>query len=76
MNKKTVLWIILDLIFLAIFNTVFFVMTGLQHPASVWISYGFIHFAYLMVIVTPFLIRKSSRIWLFTVFDFFHIFFN
>ena len=47
MNKKTVLWIILDLIFLAIFNTVFFVMTGLQHPASVWISYGFIHFAYL-----------------------------
>lgn len=60
MNKKTVLWIILDLIFLAIFNTVFFVMTGFQHPASVWISYGFIHFAYLMVIVTPFLIRKSS----------------
>lgn len=60
MNKKTVLWIILDLIFLAVFNTVFFVMTGLQHPASVWISYGFIHFAYLMVIVTPFLIRKSS----------------
>ncbi len=60
MNKKTVLWIILDLIFLAVFNTVFFVMTGLQRPASVWISYGFIHFAYLMVIVTPFLIRKSS----------------
>ncbi len=60
MNKKMVLWIILDLIFLAVFNTVFFVMTGLQHPASVWISYGFIHFAYLMVIVTPFLIRKSS----------------
>lgn len=60
MNKKTILWIILDLIFLAVFNTVFFVMTGLQHPASVWVSYGFIHFAYLMVIVTPFLIRKSS----------------
>ena len=60
MNKKTILWIILDLIFLAVFNTVFFVLTGLQHPASVWISYGFIHFAYLMVIVTPFLIRKSS----------------
>lgn len=60
MNKKTILWIILDLIFLIVFNTVFFVMTGFQHPASVWISYGFIHFAYLMVIVTPFLIRKSS----------------
>lgn len=60
MNKKNILWIILDLIFLVVFNTVFFVMTGFQHPASVWISYGFIHFAYLMVIVTPFLIRKSS----------------
>lgn len=60
MNKRAILWIILDLIFLAVFNTVFFAMTGLQHPASVWISYGFIHFAYFMVIVTPFLIRKSS----------------
>lgn len=60
MNKKTALWIILDLIFLVVFNTVFFVMTGFQHPASVWISYGFIHFAYLMALVTPFLIHKSS----------------
>lgn len=60
MNKKSVLWILLDLIFLAVFNTVFFVAAGVNHPASVWISYGFIHFAYLMVVVTPFLIRKSS----------------
>lgn len=60
MNKKSVLWIILDLIFLVVFNTVFFVTTGFDHPASVWLSYGFIHFAYLMVLITPFLIRKSS----------------
>ena len=60
MNKKSVLWILLDLIFLAVFNTVFFVVGGTDHTASVWISYGFIHFAYLMVLVTPFLIRKSS----------------
>lgn len=60
MNKKSVLWIILDLIFLVVFNTVFFVATGFDHPASVWLSYGFIHFAYLMVLITPFLIRKSS----------------
>lgn len=60
MNKKSVLWILLDLIFLAVFNTVFFVAGGTDHTASVWISYGFIHFAYLMVLVTPFLIRKSS----------------
>lgn len=60
MNKKSVLWILLDLIFLAVFNTVFFVAGGTDHTTSVWISYGFIHFAYLMVLVTPFLIRKSS----------------
>ena len=60
MNKKSILWILLDLIFLLVFNTVFFVAGGTDHTASVWISYGFIHFAYLMVLVTPFLIRKSS----------------
>lgn len=60
MKKKNYLWIALDLVFLFVFNTVFFVAGGASHPASVWISYAFIHFAYLMVLVTPFLIRKSS----------------
>ncbi len=60
MNKKKVLWILLGLIFLIVFNVVFFVLTGTEHSSTVWISYGFIHFAYLMLLVTPFLIRKSS----------------
>lgn len=60
MNKKSVLWTLVDLVFLIVFNIVFFVMGGAQHPASVWISYGFIHFAYIMLVITPFLIRKSS----------------
>ncbi len=60
MNKKSILYILLDLIFLAVFNTVFFVLGGTEHSASVWISYGFIHFAYLMILATPFLVRKSS----------------
>lgn len=60
MNKKTVLWILLDLVFLIVFNTVFFVIGGNSHPTSTWISYGFIHFSYLMVCITPFLIRKST----------------
>lgn len=60
MNKKSILYILLDLVFLAVFNTVFFVAGGTEHPASVWISYGFIHFAYLMVLATPLLTRKSS----------------
>lgn len=60
MNKKSILYILLDLVFLAVFNTVFFVVGGTEHPASVWISYAFIHFAYIMVVATPILIRKSS----------------
>lgn len=61
MNKKSILYMLLDLVFLAVFNTVFFVIGGTEHPASVWISYGFIHFSYLMILATSFLIRKSSN---------------
>ncbi len=58
--KKNVLWILLDLVFLIVFNTVFFVAGGTDHNVSVWISYGFIHLSYLLLIIAPFLIRKSS----------------
>lgn len=60
MNKKSVLGILLDLVFLVVFNCAFFIAGGTDHTASVWISYGFIHFAYVMVLATPFLIRKNS----------------
>ena len=61
MDKKRLLWIILDLIFLIVFNVVFFVAGGAKHEASVWIAYGFIHFAYIMMIITPFLVKKSTN---------------
>lgn len=60
MNKKSVLFMLLDLVFLAVFNVVFFVVGGAEHVASVWISYGFIHFAYIMVLVSSLMTRKSS----------------
>lgn len=60
MSKQSVLWALLDLVFLAVFNVVFFVAGGTDHPASVWLAYAFIHFAYLMVIATPLLIRGGS----------------
>lgn len=59
-KKKIVLGILLDLVFLLVFNVVFFVVGGTEHSVSVWMSYGFIHFAYLMVLLTPFLTRKGS----------------
>lgn len=59
MNRAKKLWAILDLIFLVVFNAVFFITSGTDHNASGWIAYGFIHFAYLMVISTPLLVRKN-----------------
>ncbi len=61
MNRKNILWIILDLIFLVVFNVLFFVLGGTKHELSAWIAYVFIHFAYLMLIITPFLLRNCSR---------------
>ena len=74
MKKKNVLWGILNLIFLIIFNTLFFVLSdknGVGYNASVWISYGFIHFAYLMLMLTPYLIRKgkSSAVFGFSIYS-------
>ena len=60
MSKKNILWIILETVFLAVFNTVFFVAGGAHHPVSVWLSYAFITLSYLLVCATPFLVRKST----------------
>jgi len=72
MKKKNILWIILNSIFLAVFNAVFFTLSdGSDHKASVWISYGFIHIAYLMLLLTPKLIRssKSAAVFGFTLYS-------
>ncbi|MCD7865213.1 MAG: hypothetical protein LUG54_04220 [Clostridiales bacterium] len=53
--KKNMLVIILELILLIIFNVVFYMFGGTVHPMSVWVSYIFIHVAYVLMIVIPFL---------------------
>ena len=64
MKKSNVLHTVLNLIFLIIFNAVFFVLGGIDYKISAWISYGFIHFAYFMLLLTKFFIRegKSSKV--------------
>lgn len=59
MEKKTILWMVLDLIFLVVFNIVFFVLGGTVHPASVWIAYTFIHLAYILLLIIPFLVKEG-----------------
>ena len=59
-KKVNVLWLILYLIFLAIFNTFFFLFGETPRNASVWLSYGFVHFAYFILMATPLLTRKGK----------------
>ena len=77
MNKKNILWAILNLIFLVIFNVLFFVLGGTEHNTSVWMSYVFIHFAYLMLLLTPRLIRsgKSKAVFGFSLYSISAIYF-
>ncbi len=66
MAKNSFFIILIDLIILACFNTVFFL--NLKEPVTqTWICYGFINFALLMTILTPLLVRKSKSQYLFTV---------
>ncbi len=52
MTKKNILTIILNSIFVVAFNFFFFVYGGTSHTTSIWICYGFLHFSYLMVLLT------------------------
>jgi len=58
--RKQILWALLDSIFVVVFNLVFFVMTESPRITAVWVSYGFIHFAYASLLLTAFLIRSGK----------------
>lgn len=58
--KKGLLFTLLDLLFLIVFNVIFFTVIGTSAVASIWISYGFIHSAYIMVLLTPLFTKKKT----------------
>lgn len=60
MTKKNILTIILDGIFVVAFNVLFFVNSGKDHTAAIWICYGFLHFAYFMILLTPVIEAKGK----------------
>lgn len=59
MNKKGALKIILGLIFLVLFNFIFFIFGGAYSGPAGWISYGFITFSYIMLIISSLLGGKG-----------------
>lgn len=60
MSKVQIRWLMLGSVFLILFNVLFFLFGGNKPIASIWISYGFIHFAYLQILVIPSIIPKSK----------------
>lgn len=61
MKKSKILGGLIHLIVLALFNTLFFGIGGVEHPVSAWIAYGFIHFSYLMMILAPYITQKGKN---------------
>lgn len=51
--KTNLLKVIVALIFLVLFNVLFFFIGGTEQSHINWVSYGFIHAAYLMILITP-----------------------
>ncbi len=58
--KRNIIKVILALIFLVLFNVLFFVIGGAHQPKASWISYGFIHAAYFCLLATP-LFGKAGK---------------
>ncbi len=61
MDKSKVLKVMLQFLFLVVFNVMFFSIGGSEHNLSVWISYFFIHLAYLILILTPILVQGRDN---------------
>ena len=77
MKKRNVLSLVLRLIFPLIFNAIFFVTGGVEHNTSVWISYGFVHWAYAMLLLSPSLVRegKSAAVFGFALYSITYFYF-
>jgi hypothetical protein len=59
--KRAVLWIIIYSVFVILFNACFFLIGGVEHPLSVWLSYVFIHLAYILVIASSRIDAKDVK---------------
>ena len=56
-----VYWLLLHILFLGVFNTIFFLVKGTDNLPSVWISYGAIHLAYFLAWILPLWRSKTAN---------------
>lgn len=62
--KGNIISAIFFLLFIAVFNIIFFLLCGTDNLPSVWLSYGFIHFAYLTIVMLPLFQTKEASFYL------------
>lgn len=60
MKKRNIFTIILDTVFIIAFNVLFFLTRAYNIGTSIWVCYGFLHFSYFMILITPFLEAKGK----------------
>lgn len=60
MKRKNIFWYALDSIFVILFLVFFFTLSGNTNNTAVWIAFGAILLSYVLLIGTPFLVRKGS----------------
>lgn len=58
--KTIITRIFIGLIFLIVFNVLFFFIGGTERSTTEWISYAFIHLAYLLLVISPFMSSSSK----------------
>lgn len=61
MNKKlNLLWILLSLVFVVVFNVIIFLINT-TFTTAFWVSYGFIHFSYFMLVLSSLTLPKAKN---------------
>lgn len=68
--KGNILKVVIGLVFLIVFNVLFFLSGRTERSDTEWVCYGFIHVAYLSLLITPFFCntRKGETILSFSLY--------
>lgn len=61
-NKSKKLILVSIILFLIMFNLIFFILGGVNHNISVWIAYGFIHLSGIVLIISAFIPTKNNQL--------------
>ena len=60
-TKGRIIDVILSSILIVAFNVLFFLIVGIDNPLSVWISYGFVHAAWIVLLCTPAMLNRDDH---------------